>query len=331
MEIDARSPELREAIECANAVAGMHTITFAIQGAGPHVISLDEVLPEITDPLTLDGASQPGNADVCTVAIPDRPSYQIVLDGQNLPGGLVLAPGSDGSVIQGLAIGGFRDPAAIALQGSDGHAIRCNFIGTNEHGTASASNWTALRLEDSADNTIGGTGPGDGNLISGNDHNLFVGHAVELIGAGTRGNVLTGNFIGTDRSGTAELRNRNGIRFDGRGPNRLGGPQPGAGNLISGNRLRGITVATGAGAAEGTVIEGNRIGTAIDGISALPNPWQGIFVESGLDITIGGLDPAGQYDCLQRQRRCRAAIDVLGDPHRRQCDLRERRVGHRSQ
>jgi hypothetical protein len=52
---------------------------------------------------------------------------------------------------------------------------------------------------------IGGTAPGAGNLISGNDHN---GIHVGYIGQGsTQENVIQGNFIGTDVTGNSDLGN----------------------------------------------------------------------------------------------------------------------------
>jgi trimeric autotransporter adhesin len=46
---------LREAIQEANFVSGADTINFAIPGAGPHTIHPIPELPDIEDPLTIDG------------------------------------------------------------------------------------------------------------------------------------------------------------------------------------------------------------------------------------------------------------------------------------
>src|SRR5829696_7543552 len=50
---------LRAAIREANATAGADTIAFDIAGAGVHVIQPQTRLPAITDPVTLDGYTQP--------------------------------------------------------------------------------------------------------------------------------------------------------------------------------------------------------------------------------------------------------------------------------
>src|SRR5512134_514426 len=50
---------LREAIFAANGAAGTDTIRFAI-GAGQKTIQPGSALPTITDPVVIDGTTQPG-------------------------------------------------------------------------------------------------------------------------------------------------------------------------------------------------------------------------------------------------------------------------------
>src|SRR5438874_10284394 len=50
----------RQAIVSANAQAGTDSIDFDIGGTGVHSIALLSALPTITDPVILDGTSQPG-------------------------------------------------------------------------------------------------------------------------------------------------------------------------------------------------------------------------------------------------------------------------------
>src|SRR5437667_4758637 len=52
---DAGAGSLRQAILDANANPGADTITFNISGSGLHTISPLSVLPDITDPVTIDG------------------------------------------------------------------------------------------------------------------------------------------------------------------------------------------------------------------------------------------------------------------------------------
>ena len=123
-------------------------------------------------------------------------------------------------------------------------------------------------------NTIGGTTVAARNVISGNDS---VG--VDL---GSFRNLIQGNFIGTDASGTAALGSQqNGVNL-GRSSNTIGGTTPGAVNVISGNGA-GV-VAFGSG----NFILGNFIGTDVSGTRALGNSSCGVAASFGDSITIGG-------------------------------------------
>jgi hypothetical protein len=73
---DSGPGTLRDAIQCANSIPGVDTITFNIPGSGVQTITPLTVLPDITDPVIIDGYSQPGaspntlsNADNAVVLI----------------------------------------------------------------------------------------------------------------------------------------------------------------------------------------------------------------------------------------------------------------------
>ena len=70
--------------------------------------------------------------------------------------------------------------------------------------------------------------------------------------------------------------------------NTIGGSGAGARNVISGNGT-GVRVDTGSG---NTVIQGNAIGTAADGVSSLPNTSDGVFISGGNTTTVGGTTAA---------------------------------------
>jgi parallel beta-helix repeat protein len=101
-----------------------------------------------------------------------------------------------------------------------------------------------------ANNTIGGTTPAAGNVISGNN-----GNGIEASGSGSNGNQILGNKIGTYAAGTAGLPNGlNGVYVSGTSDT-VGGTAPGAGNVIAFNLHDGVRVDTGTG----NPILGNRI------------------------------------------------------------------------
>ena len=262
---------LRDAILNANASAGKDTITFNIPGSGVKVINLSTALPEITDPVVIDGTTQPGYAG----------SPIIELDG-TLAGsatGLVVKAG--GSTVKGLAIVNFTGGNGIFLNNCNNNVIQGNHIGVDAAGTTARPTTIGIRLINSSNNLIGGTTAAARNVISGNSSS-----GIEI---GGTGNTIQGNFIGTNAAGTAALNNAfNGIGISSSQftDNLIGGTAAGAGNLISGNG-RGIS-ASGSG----TIIQGNLIGTDITGTKRLPN-GNGITANS-TNILIGGLTSAAR-------------------------------------
>jgi len=109
------------------------------------------------------------------------------------------------------------------------------------------------------------------------------------IGVCTDGNVIKGNFIGTNPAGTAALPNGAGgtgaIIFGFCGtPSTctVGGTTPDARNLISGN----IGVGIGLGNGSGNTVQGNLIGTDVTGTLSLEN---GVGIgTNGTNALIGG-------------------------------------------
>jgi titin len=99
---------------------------------------------------------------------------------------------------------------------------------------------------------IGGTTPAKRNVISGNGS-----AGVWIFGGDGSGNVVQGNYIGTDSSGTTALANDDdGVRISlDASDNLVGGVVSSAGNLISGNARHGvyITDSGGGGTVEVTV------------------------------------------------------------------------------
>lgn len=251
--LDAAPCSLRDAIAAANTGAGADTIGFSVAGT----ISPTAAFPNITSPVTIDGETAPGWA-------PGAPVVEI--EGSSVPGwsALVLNTGSNGSTIQGMVIN--RYEAAIVTQfGVPGATIRGNFLGTNLAGTAAGpGNAEGIALISSS-NVIGGPTLADRNVISGN---VFFG--IEISGGGTTGNVIQGNYIGTDKTGTIGIPNDEGIA-DSAGGTTIGGLAPGEGNLISGNTT-GLRISKGAPAfGKNSEILGNLIGTDATGTTAIGN------------------------------------------------------------
>jgi hypothetical protein len=115
----------------------------------------------------------------------------------------VLAPGSGGSTIRGLAINGFNsnDGFGLYLQtGSDNNLIAGNVIGLDADGTTPVSVMNNFGIYvASSGNLIGGTTAAARNVLS---NNINAG-----IGLWGSNNVVIGNYIGTDATGTLDRGN----------------------------------------------------------------------------------------------------------------------------
>lgn len=284
---DDGSDSLRQAILDSNGSIGiLDTIAFDISGDGPHTLRPQSPLPIVTDPVNIDGYTQPGAARNTYATGAINAAIEIELDGTNAGAahGLTVAAGN--SVIQGLAINRFAE-LGIYLQGAGGNSIEGNFIGTDVSGMEARPNGGAGVFLDSPNNTIGGTTPGSRNVCSGNNF-----HGVEISGSGATGNLVQGNLIGTNAAGTAALTGPEsfGVLIDSGANNVIGGTSPGAGNVISGNISHGIEVFSSSG----NRIEGNFIGTAASGTAALDNGARGVQLNETTNSVIGGTAPGAR-------------------------------------
>ena len=292
---------LREAITAANTTVDADTITFAIPGAGVQTIRPTSDLPFITQPVVIDATSQPAYAG----------TPLIELDGSLDTGSGIGLWAFSPVTVQGFAINRFSNRAVLLDSGSSGSTIRANYIGTTADGTAQAGTFSFNALElRSSNNLVGGTTAADRNVIGGM---LRVGpHG----GVAATGNVVQGNYIGTNAAGDAGINNTGGIVVDRTTGTTIGGAAPGTGNLISGNIGHGIQIDL---LATGTVVRGNAIGTNAAGTAALPNTSSGVQIW-GPNTTIGGSEPgegnviSGNGYGLPRPGRSRAG---RGQPHRR--------------
>ena len=149
-------------------------------------------------------------------------------------------------------IAGNNDEPIDVDVGVSGTVIKGNYLGTNAAGTAAIANGTAgnansgFLLIEGDNSIVGGTNPGEGNLVSGSTHaGIFI---------TSSGNTVQGNLIGTDATGTTTLANQGpGVQIGEiagvqKGANNLiGGVAANAGNIIAFNTAGGISLDSGAG------------------------------------------------------------------------------------
>ena len=105
--------------------------------------------------------------------------------------------------------------------------------------------------------------------------NGFARGAIQI--SGGEGNVVEGCYLGTDASGTRARGNYIGVAIDDSASNRIGGGEPGQGNVISGNAGYGVDVEGDFGENR---IWGNLIGTDASGTAGLGNAYSGVRLGS---------------------------------------------------
>ncbi len=197
------------------------------------------------------------------------------------------------ATVAGNVISGNQYGVYLQSAGTSGNVVAGNDIGTDYTGMVAVGNVVAGVFVSSSDNTIGGTAAGAGNVISANGEagEYFV-PGVEIFGTGASDNVVSGNAIGTDMTGTAALGNHgDGVDIDfGASGNTIGGTAAGAGNTIEANANDGIEIdGQGINPTTSNVVEGNNIGTDLADAATLGNAYNGIEVDNGAESnTIGG-------------------------------------------
>jgi hypothetical protein len=307
--LDSGPGTLRQALLDASGGDVINFDPIVFPPASPTTIGLNSALPDIiTDNLTIDGSSAGVSLDGS--ATPDGTNGFVVngadyvtikgLQIFNFQGnGVEIQPGSSHNTIGGNngspggactgecnLISGNDQGITIEGSGADYNVVSGNYIGTDVSGTASIPNKTGIYIiSEASNNTVGGHTLAERNLISGNGGNGI------SISSNSNNNTVSGNYIGTDASGTSILGNSGvGVNIDdGSQDNTVGGSEVALSNLISGNDI-GVGISA-AGTMSNTVT-GNLIGTDASGSAALGN-GNGVSIEEGAQFnTIGGDTPA---------------------------------------
>jgi flagellar hook assembly protein FlgD len=284
---DTGPGSLRDAITQANANPGPDLISFAIPGAGPHVIAPLSPLPALTDQsgVTIDGLTQTGSDTG-----PNPPAtllLQVVLDGQSAGNAHGLYVRSSDNVIRGLNIRNFAQDGVriegVAQWDISGNVVELCFIGTDEGGgLAQPNGWNQQQLWAGVNIIVT---PADPGLLHGNvvDRCLISGNFGEGVSIANcppgdvYENWVTGNYIGTDVGGMAPLGNlHEGVAItEGAHDNEV------RQNLISANGYGGVAIVgyaeLGISTDRNHVVE-NTIGLAVDQTTPLGNAHNGVTI-----------------------------------------------------
>lgn len=164
--------------------------------------------------------------------------------------------------------------------------VQGNLIGTDASGHLAVGNaFAGVTISGGGSNLIGGSVAAARNVISGNKQDgLFI--------TNSPANLIQGNFIGTDVSGTVSLANAfNGVTMNAAVSTTVGGASTGARNIISGNANFGLQIFNPGATAN--LIQGNYIGTDVTGQSAVANQLSGLRIESPANTVGGTVSGAG--------------------------------------
>ena len=245
-----------------------------------------------------------------TAAVPnqtyDAPSSTGVYIADGASSNLVGTTGQDGAVVDALernVISGSTASGVIIVdQGaaSTGNVVAGNYIGTTADGSAALGNLLGVVIALGASNNDVGVnsvyGPENadqGNLISGNTY-----AGVHITSAGTANNVVSGNKIGTDVTGTKALPNAgHGVAIDDGPQGTIIGTSGSRvadaleRNLISGNGADGVAIVGSTVETADNVVAGNYIGTDVTGTLSLGNHTQGVVVSGMASFNRIGVNP----------------------------------------
>lgn len=217
---DSGAGSLRDAITQANFQAGADSISFSIPGSGIQTIQPLTPLPTITDALTIDGTTQS----------PASLTPSVELRGDLVSGNPGLSISASNTVIRGLIINRFPNHG-IEIVGGSQNTIIFNWIGTDQSGLAAGRNagYGILLSNSAASNRIGGSSAAERNVISANGL-----YGIGIAASAGSSNQISGNYIGTDFPGTADLGNDYGGIELLSSRNIIGGTSAGQGNVITG-------------------------------------------------------------------------------------------------
>lgn len=222
----------------------------------------------------------------------------------NAAGGIWLSEAGDGNIIGGttsaerniISGNGDTNPGAghgIFISNISGSTtISGNYIGLTPDGFFALGNEGSgvAVVGDQMSVAIGGTAPGERNLISGNSIGI---HFTYSLGSSPHDNTVEGNWIGLNILGDAAVPNNSDgvVLHNGAYDNTIG-----PGNVISGNVYNGVSIRTAG--TNGNRVEGNFIGTDPSGMTAIPNGYYGVSVESSAQANLIGGDEISERNVI---------------------------------
>jgi len=247
--------------------------------------------PLANNAMVIDGSTQPGFTGKPLIVVDGS---QIIPETFTSNSGLLIY--SSSNQVKNISFQGFNwNGLTLEYADATNNTIAGCWLGLDYTGTNTAPNALQgiLIFDGASGNFVGGTNALARNVLSGNTQ-----YGVLISGTNTAGNVILGNYIGTDAGGSLMVSNALGGVFlaDGTSRNIIGGTNAGAGNVISGNLGNGILI-RGSNVVNNTVL-GNYIGTDATGMNALPNTVAGVTIDTGSSSNLIGGTVAGARNVI---------------------------------
>ena len=192
--------------------------------------------------------------------------------------GMVCSDGATGNTFGGT-VAGARNVISgnssygmlVRYSGTSGNVVEGNYAGLDASGgTAVPNDFGIICYGGATNNLIGGTNPGAANFVSGNYYGVC------LADPNTSGNVVEGNFIGTDDTGTNGVGNFDNVALQNNATgNFIGGVSAGAGNIIAFATGNGVVLyqagTTNNSIRGNSIFSNNYLGIDLNGDGVTPN------------------------------------------------------------
>jgi hypothetical protein len=253
---DSGHGSFRQALLDSNAATGSNRIAFQIKGLA--TINLHSALPTITNPVSIDGTTEYGGQMIKLNGLSAGPTAS----------GLTIA--TDHTTVRGLLITSFKGDGVLITgkAATDNRLVGDQLVKNGRNGVA---------IADAANNTVGGGGYREGNVIAGNH-----GDGVYILGAQATHNRLTNNLIGATGVDSPAGNGVNGVEIS------LGASY----NVVSSNEVvanAGSGVWIHDAGTNHNYVSSNFIGTDLVSDAGLGNQTNGVAIGFGAaHNTVGG-------------------------------------------
>lgn len=292
-------PQANDAVITVDIVANgsaAHAFTILANGVTINGVSISGFT---SDAVLIDGTSVSSQQNTVSGCVIVGNGSGVLIQGSHATNNLVGTGRPASNPVAGSGTGRPADRNVIggntnydvAIVNATNNAAAGNNIGVAGNGTSLLPSPTGVWITGtSSTNAVGGTSPGNTNVIGGHTDGIRIEDAT--------GTLINGNWVGVNINGTGAVPNTNGIHILGNAPDTSIGAL--RANVVSGNNT-GVLVESPTGS---VAVEGNLIGTDVNGTGSLANSGYGVQTANSAgnvlvtDNTIvfngaGGVAPGG--------------------------------------